>query len=719
MRVLLLLLLLLPSTQAGRPKVHIQLQQLCDASQVPSSWLQLPAPTLLRMLGLLDTKQRARCARVCKAWSAAATSGALNTVAVATVKSPANRSLVKWLEVRAGHLCSLDLSYERLRPNLYSSWDRPLIRLRLDLPCSKLTQLSSLRLHRFQLSNLMFTDSSSTQATGNTGDTAPASGLVPGQGLQELVLSGCEVTLDALHQLEQLTGLTRLQLQRPKVHYAWQDEFDSPGAQRLYAYCAGYYGDRDSLPVLQFLATDIPRQVESAAYCRLLQALRALRRLELLAVLSMELSGAVLGALRSMSHLQHLSLGRMAHSRTPPVLALGDLPPTLTSLLIGDEMYGNSLHFVLGDEDQAQHARLQELTLIRVGFEVEALQRLSDLQHLSLDDCADIKPNPNDSPCGWQARRRWIAWLLAVGHFTQLRHLRVTDMALPVHDDDVADIQRVTALTASSQLTSLQVTNSQFDQPLLPKEALQHMLPPGKQLPHMKQLELEGYRSEQHNTANVTAEDIAHIAAACPALDTLHLEHVLADSAAVAALSQLGGLAAGQPSLTALEVAGAAYDDSSAAAVAQLTNLRSIVWDQSCLSRSGLQQLTALQGLSMMRVTGWKRVGRGMRRTVGAVGLSDLPVLSLQTKVSLLALKNKAVLQESHHRDVLRFGEAGKAVCMLRCTLHRLSEPKSTGCLMKLCFAAAAFPAASYRARVCRCPCSSSSCVRRHLWTQQ
>lgn len=49
--------------QAGRPKVHIQLQQLCDASQVPSSWLQLQASTLLRILGMLDTKQLARCAR--------------------------------------------------------------------------------------------------------------------------------------------------------------------------------------------------------------------------------------------------------------------------------------------------------------------------------------------------------------------------------------------------------------------------------------------------------------------------------------------------------------------------------------------------------------------------------------------------------------------------------------------------------------------------------
>lgn len=109
--------------------------------------------------------------------------------------------------------------------------------------------------------------------------------------------------------------------------------------------------------------------------------------------------------------------------------------------------------------------------------------------------------------------------------------------------------------------------------------ALQHMLPPGKQLLHLQQLELT---LTDHNyfgnyRGDVTSDDVARIATACPALDTLRLVHVLADSAAVAALSQLGGLAPGQPALTALEVAGAACDDSSAAAVAKLTSLRSLM----------------------------------------------------------------------------------------------------------------------------------------------
>jgi hypothetical protein len=299
-----------------------------------------------------------------------------------------------------------------------------------------------------------------------------------------------------------------------------------------------------------------------------------------------------------------------------------DLPTTLTSLVLGTK-----LHFVLGGvPGQAQHAQLQEPQLTGLRFEVEALQQLSDLQHLSLSNCIAATQGPDDWKLDWRDRR--TAWLLAVGHLTQLRHLQLTDMGL----GDVAELQHVTALAASSQLSSLQVTTRSFNPPLLPKQALQHMLPSGKQLPHLKRLELtlKGHIYFVKYRGDVAADDIAHIAVACPALDTLRLVHVLADSAAVAALSQLGGLAAGQPTLTALEVAGAACEDSSAAAVAKLTSLRSLMWDQSRLSRSGLQQLTALQGLSMMRFTGWKRAGRGIRPSTGVP--SDL---TLQAKVSV------------------------------------------------------------------------------------
>lgn len=189
-------------------------------------------------------------------------------------------------------------------------------------------------------------------------------------------------------------------------------------------------------------------------------------------------------------------------------VALADLPKTLTCLVLDTK-----LHFGLGGvPDQHQYARLQELTLTGVRFEVEALQQLSDLQHLSLNNCVAVTQSPDDFRWDWRDRRN--AWLLALGHLTQLRHLQLTDMGL----GDVAEVQHVTALAASSQLTALQVTTRNFSPPALPKMALQHMLPAGKQLPHLKRLELTltDLNCFSNYRGDVTADDVAHISKACP-----------------------------------------------------------------------------------------------------------------------------------------------------------------------------------------------------------
>jgi hypothetical protein len=203
-----------------------------------------------------------------------------------------------------------------------------------------------------------------------------------------------------------------------------------------------------------------------------------------------------------------------------------------------------------------------------VTLEVAALQQLPHLRRLRLNRCrlqthpkigdGDSASDDEDTadyedPGGFDGPAlnriaRTEALLTALGNMTQLQDLQLDDMRLA----RLTNPQYATGLTASSQLTALQVSDFVYGQPVLPKQSLQHMLPAGKQLPHLKRLKLAGHRPGRRNTTNVTAEDIAHIAAACPALDTLHLEHVLADSAAVAALSQLGGLAAGQPGLRAL-----------------------------------------------------------------------------------------------------------------------------------------------------------------------
>jgi hypothetical protein len=390
--------------------------------------------------------------------------------------------------------------------------------------------------------------------------------------------------------------------------------------------------------------TDYKIEKGSQALCRLLQALPNLQDLKLFNM--QELDDSVLTTVSRMQYLQSLNFQAGAsfsrQGTEPNQVALSVLPTSLTALSLSAHdilcSFGgaDSLQLVLGSSpDLGQHTRLQELQLTWVTMEVAALRELPRLRQLRLRDCG-LMINPDDhlddasesddeeavavEELAQCRMARIEALLAALGHLTQLQELQLHGMGL----ERLTDSQHATGLTASSQLTFLKVCNYLFGQPVLPNQALLHMLPPGMQLRNLKRMELEGYRSMLHNRANVTGEDIAHIAAACPALDPLHLVHVLADSAAVAALSLLGGLAPGKPTLTALDVAGAACNDSlslsAAAVVAQLTGLRSLAWDDSPEQLSGLQLLTALPCLTELKLPQWQRSGRP---------------LILQTKVSV------------------------------------------------------------------------------------
>jgi hypothetical protein len=109
--------------------------------------------------------------------------------------------------------------------------------------------------------------------------------------------------------------------------------------------------------------------------------------------------------------------------------------------------------------------------------------------------------------------------LAALQRLTQLRHLSLAHCCL-----NGAEPQTLSALTASTQLTNLQV----FQQPGLPIPlgAVDHMLPAGRVLPHLVRMVLE--KTAWHNPQLFCVEEaqIARIAAGCPRLEYLCLGDV-------------------------------------------------------------------------------------------------------------------------------------------------------------------------------------------------
>jgi hypothetical protein len=82
-----------------------------------------------------------------------------------------------------------------------------------------------------------------------------------------------------------------------------------------------------------------------------------------------------------------------------------------------------------------------------------------------------------------------VALLAALRQLTQLQSLAL-DTSLDQQDNGTAaqQVERLAALTASNHLTKLVLHWQPFQ---LPEEALQHMLPQGKHLPHMKVMMME------------------------------------------------------------------------------------------------------------------------------------------------------------------------------------------------------------------------------------
>ena len=164
---------------------------------------------------------------------------------------------------------------------------------------------------------------------------------------------------------------------------------------------------------------------------------------------------------------------------------------------------------------------------------------------------------------------------------TTVFHLRSSDESL----------QHFSVLTASSHLTRLSIQAAWDNQ--IPAQAMQFILPAGKQLPQLKELIIAGLADPDYGVI-----DVNRVVSCCPNLEELTLSNVMPPDAPT------DGLTALEASFTSLALAGSAFTDSTAAAVAQLSILRDLEWSgaQSSFTNDGLRKFTALRQLTSLCV---------------------------------------------------------------------------------------------------------------------
>jgi hypothetical protein len=200
------------------------------------------------------------------------------------------------------------------------------------------------------------------------------------------------------------------------------------------------------------------------------------------------------------------------------------------------------------------------------------------------------------------------AWLLqCIGTLPALQQLTFKNMSLARHKY----VQQLSALTASSELTSLRVMETAGAGAPLPQEALQYMFPAGKQMPNIRELQVsaEVYSCERNDTYApcVTAVDIQRISSACPQLKRLSLSYVVAVDVA-------DSLRSLPRTLRELNIAGHPLGDAAVGAITHLKGLQDLTWLSRTLSSVGLQQLQELSGLTRLHFANNEAVAAFDRR---------------------------------------------------------------------------------------------------------
>jgi hypothetical protein len=253
--------------------------------------------------------------------------------------------------------------------------------------------------------------------------------------------------------------------------------------------------------------------------------------------------------------------------------------------------------------------QVTELQLKDVLFDVTALGRMSQLQHLVLDECRLLPGETVDPNAPSMPSQAAEAVLSAITQLTQLQVLKVVawrredvqasseDCALPLQTDCFvlrdAPPAAFAALTTSSRLQLLHLDDAEHS--LVPRGAATRMFPAGRSLKHLTALLLSPQRLQFHPRSHVlTTADLQSIASSCPSLQSLHIAGLLEPGTDPSPLLQLA-------ECRDLSVGGRAFDNPAAGVVAQMTQLTSLTWWCSQgFDSVGLSQLTALTNLQKL-----------------------------------------------------------------------------------------------------------------------
>jgi hypothetical protein len=283
-------------------------------------------------------------------------------------------------------------------------------------------------------------------------------------------------------------------------------------------------------------------------------------------------------ALAQLPMLQHLDIYfSMSRSRGFLCLPSSTLPPQLTYLkLAGVNTFTAG---ALSGLQLLKHLFVEGSHGKTVFFEPDALAGKSRLQHLTVMACRIAG--------GSAGHMQLLAHLQIM---QQLTHLDLGSTSL-LGPEPSPTAQAYSALTASSQLQHLEISEK------LPLGVWQHMFPAGRQLPHLKVLDISHVR---HPTGAAPAPEGSRLVTCCPGLHALYMWGLQYSTELLAPLTGLS-------SLSKLMLHAAQQDDGSSTGlevVPQLTGLQHLWLFDPNESSAKLMQLTQLKQLTFLEYGG-------------------------------------------------------------------------------------------------------------------
>jgi hypothetical protein len=463
----------------------------------------LPVALWAEILQHVPQQQRlSQCAVVCSAWALAAAQATVHVVCE-ELQPDAVPALQAWIAMHAAQLLSLKLAV--------ADYDKHT----LQLPLNKLTKLQSLQLKGIIL-QLPGKGAIPGTSPGPGSSNSSSGGSCSGHAAAGPVLSSLQlleldqVELADISSLMQLTKAPQLSSLKFKGLQLLEPAYPSQS----------FNGSSDTL---------ISRVAGAVA-----DMLGQLPRLSFLRLPELPISDAAMQQTAAMTQLQTLSFD---HIEEMAPCDLQPLPSSITQLEIqGNIMFNMSPSL---PPRLPQLSGLLELYLTYCAVPPTVLGDLTQLEVLYVKECrlAPIAPNH-----AYFQTEGTSALLDVLPRLARLRYLHLHVDGL---DTDSIAPQRFSALTASSHLTRLVMARE--NNRSVAKGAVQHMFPPGRQMPLLQDLSISTDDSGTFFPIDdvwcMDDADIISIISACPQLGSLSIEKSIEPGTDLSVLLQLPGSA--------------------------------------------------------------------------------------------------------------------------------------------------------------------------------